>query len=129
MPQQVVDGATLVCSMGMLPSALIVLPINRVLSSHRPAANILDHLPMVNVPPFGMCSSIANPVVAAATAAKLGVFTPAPCIPATSTPWTPGVPNVLIASLPAVDNTCTLQCMWGGTITVANPGQLTELIP
>lgn len=129
MPQQVVNGATLMCSMGLAPSTLVVLPVNRVLSGSQPAANIMDHVPMVNVMPFGMCNSIANPVVAAATAAKLGVFTPAACIPATPAPWAPGSPTVPLANMPALNNTSCLQCIWGGTITVANPGQATEQIP
>lgn len=129
MPLHVVNGATLMCSMGLAPSTLVVVPVNRVMSGNQPAANIMDHVPMVNVMPFGMCNSIANPAVAAATAAKLGVFTPGPCIPATPAPWVPGAPTVLLANMPSLDNTCTLQCIWGGTITVANPGQATEQIP
>ena len=45
------------------------------------AANIQAFAPMVNIPTFGMCGTMSNPVVAAATAAKLGVFSPAPCVP------------------------------------------------
>ena len=56
------------CSFGLAPSSLVVLPVNRVMTGNQPAANIMDHMPMVNILPFGMCSSLANPAVAAATA-------------------------------------------------------------
>src|SRR5713226_7984209 len=104
MPQQVVMGATMMCSFGMAPSSLIVLPVNRVQVGGQLAANIMDHVPMVNIPPFGMCMSIANPMVAAATAAALGVLTPMPCIPVTTAPWVPCPPTVLLANSPTLDN-------------------------
>lgn len=122
MGAQVVMGATLQCSFGVAPSSLMVLPTNRVMGS-TPAANIMDNVPMLNVLPFGMCSSPANPTVAAATAAALGVLTPMPCVPFTAAPWVPGVPTVLIGNMPAVDNNCKLMCNWGGVIQVINPGQ------
>jgi hypothetical protein len=87
-----------------------------------PAANIQAFAPMVNIPTFGMCGSIANPVVAAATAAKLGVFSPAPCIPATTSPWTPGATKVMVDSQPALHTACTAMCTWGGVITITAPG-------
>jgi hypothetical protein len=129
MAQQVCMGATMSCSFGVAPSSLIVLPQNRVMTSNLPTATIMDHQPMVNIPPFGMCSSQANPTVAAATAAALGVLTPMPCIPATVVPWAPGSPTVMIANMPALNNTCSLKCMWGGVITINNPGQVTQTIP
>ncbi len=129
MPKQVCMGALLKCSMGLAPSSLVVLPKNRVMTSFVPAANIMDHVPMMNIMPFGMCTSLANPMVAAATAAALGVLTPMPCIPNTPAPWIPGVPNVLIAHMPALDNTCKLMCIWAGVIEVSMPGQLTHDIP
>src|SRR5713226_6781600 len=129
MPQQVVMGAMMTCSFGMAPSSLVVLPVNKVMSSNMPAANIMDYKPMVNIMPFGMCMSPANPVVAAATAAALGVLTPMPCIPNTVAPWTPGVPTVLIGGMPAVDNSCTLMCMWAGVIQVGTPAQVTTEVP
>jgi hypothetical protein len=129
MPMQVVNSAQLMCSMGMAPSALVVLPINREMSGNQPAANIMDHKPMVNIMPFGMCTSLANPTVAAATSAAMGVLTPMPCIPNTPSPWVPGAPTVLLANQPSLDNTCKLMCMWAGVIQVVSPGQVTHMIP
>jgi hypothetical protein len=82
----VCNGATLMCSFGVAPSVLTVLPLNRTLTSNMPAANIMDHIPMVNIMPFGMCITPSNPAVAAATAAAMGVLTPMPCVPVTPAP-------------------------------------------
>jgi hypothetical protein len=122
-------GAMMMCTMGMAPSSLVVLPTNKVLTSQVPDANIMDHIPMTNIMPFGMCTTPSNPQVAAATSAALGVLTPQPCIPNTTTPWTPGAPNVVISNLPALDNVSTCNCMWGGVITITDPGQQTKQIP
>lgn len=129
MPQHVCNNALLTCSFGAAPSAMGVLPVNRVMTSNQPAANIMDHIPIVNIRPFGVCSSLANPTVAAATAAAMGVLTPMPCVPATPAPWVPGAPTVMLANMPALDSTSTLMCMWAGVITVSFPGQVTEQIP
>jgi hypothetical protein len=129
MPLQVTTGAILQCSFGIAPSSLQVIPTSRVMASSVPAATIQDHIPFANVQPFGMCSSPANPTVVAATAAAMGVLTPMPCVPATSAPWLPGAPTVLIGGLPALDNTCRLMCQWGGMIQIVNPGQTSVLIP
>ena len=129
MPQQVVNGAMMMCSFGMAPSSLVVLPMNMQNTSNVPAANIMDHIPMVNIMPFGMCQSLANPTVAAATAAALGVLTPMPCIPATMTPWTPGAPTVLLGNQPSLDNVSTCMCNWGGVVTIVNPATVKTMIP
>ncbi|WP_340065857.1 DUF4280 domain-containing protein [Ascidiimonas aurantiaca] len=123
MPLQVCMGATMTCSFGAAPSSLIVLPTNRVMTSNMPAATIMDNIPIVNIPPFGMCSSLANPTVAAATTAALGVLTPMPCIPATVTPWVPGTTDVLIGNIPSLNDTCSLNCLWGGVISIEQAGQ------
>jgi len=121
---QVVTGATLQCSFGVAPSSLMVLPTNKVLAT-TPAANIMDNKPMLNVLPFGMCMSLANPMVASATAAALGVLTPMPCIPNTAAPWAPGCPKVMIGNMPALESNSKLMCNWGGVIQVLVPGQFT----
>lgn len=129
MAQQVCNGATLQCSMGMAPSSLVVLPVNRVNTGQQPDANIMDHIPMVNIMPFGMCMSPANPAVAAATAAAFGVLTPMPCIPVTPAPWVPGAETVILAGIPTLDNTCTLNCIWAGVIQIVVPGEFTVNVP
>ena len=121
-------GAMMNCTMGLAPSSLMPTP-KPVLTSNMVAANILDHVPMMNIMPFGMCTSMANPTVAAATAAALGVLTPMPCVPATPAPWVPGAPTVLLAGAPALNNSSKLMCIWGGTISFMTPGQFTNMIP
>jgi len=129
MPQQVCMGATMQCTMGMAPSSLVVLPTNMVLTNQMPDANIMDHIPMLNIMPFGMCQSPANPMVAAATAAALGVLTPMPCIPMTMSPWVPGAPTVLLANFPTLDNVSQLMCTWAGVITFTDAGEETVMVP
>ncbi|HXP10269.1 MAG TPA: DUF4280 domain-containing protein [Acidobacteriaceae bacterium] len=129
MPLQVCMGAMMQCSFGMAPSSLVVLPTNRVMTNNVPDANIMDHIPMTNIMPFGMCTSPANPVVAAATAAALGVLTPMPCIPATPAPWITGAPTVLLGNFPSLDNVSQLMCIWGGVITFNDAGEATVEIP
>lgn len=125
-----VQTALLQCSFGVAPSALLVVPKGPpVTSSSNLAATILDNVPIANIQPFGMCSSIANPSVAAATAAALGVLTPMPCVPVIPAPWTPGSPTVLVNSIPSLNNTSLCMCAWAGVITIVQPGQMTEMIP
>ena len=128
MGMQVCMGAMMQCSFGVAPSSLVVLPANCTLTG-TPAANIMDNKPMVNILPFGMCNSPANPTVAAATAAALGVLTPMPCIPATAAPWAPGAPTVLIGNMPALNDSSKLMCNWGGVIQITMPGQFTTMVP
>jgi len=119
----VVDGAIVTCTFGAVPSALAALPANPTRGSNSAAATIMDFAPMVNIQPFGICSSPANPQVIAATSAAAGVFTPQPCIPATASPWVPGSPAVTIGGQPALDSACTCNCLWAGVISVISPGQ------
>lgn len=128
MPMNTCMGATMMCTFGLAPSTLVPTP-KPILTSNMVAANIMDHKPLMNVLPFGMCTCPGNPAVAAATAAALGVLTPMPCIPNTPAPWVVGAPNVLLQNFPALNNTSQLTCIWGGVITFINPGQMTHLIP
>jgi len=128
MGQLVCMGAVTKCSFGTAPSTLMVLPTNSVMTMV-PDANIMDYIPMLNILPFVMCQSLANPTVAAATAAALGVLTPMPCIPMTVAPWSPGSATVKIAKQPALNNSSKLNCMWAGVIEISFAGQATVNVP
>lgn len=123
MPPLVANGALLQCSFGVAPSAMVVTPEKGATGSNLPIANIMDFTPMKNVMPFGMCSSLANPTVAAATTAALGVLTPMPCVPVVVAPWAPGSPSAMIKNFPALDANSKCACTWGGVIQVTLPGQ------
>jgi len=130
-PFQVVNGATLKCPLAVPPgtTTMIVTPLHRATAGSQNAANILDMVPMMNIPSFGMCMTQSNPAVAAATLAASGTPTPAPCVPAIVAPWSPGSSTVLLDSMPALNSTSTCKCIWGGSIMVLNPGQTTVMIP
>ena len=129
MAKQVVMSALLKCSQGVAPSALIVLPVNGTMAGFLLAANVMDYIPLVNILTFGMCNSKSNPVVITATAAAQGVHTPMPCIPMTTSPWSPGSPTVKIGGQKALNDESTCKCSWNGTIEVSNPGQTSVDIP
>jgi hypothetical protein len=126
MPKLVVFGAMLRCSKGTTPSTLSVLP-GTVSGDELNAATIQNHVPMVNVPPFGMCTTQTNPMVAAATAAAQGVLTPQPCIPILPAPWTNGAQIISIDGIPALTGASRCQCQWGGAIEVAQEGSTVEV--
>lgn len=127
MPQLVSMGAALQCSFGAAPSSLIVL-VPTVTGEGPPAANIMDHVPVANIPPFGMCSSMANPTVASATAAAQGVLTPMPCVPVIPAPWAPGVPTVMIRNMPALDQPSKCMCSWAGVISINMPATTKTMV-
>ncbi|CAM2065649.1 DUF4280 domain-containing protein [Sulfidibacter corallicola] len=129
MSLQVTATAMTACTFGLAPGQLNVLPIARTLAEGKPAANIMDHKPLLNIMPHGLCSSLANPTVAAATAAALGVLTPMPCIPMTIAPWLPGSPTVLVGNMPSLNNCSKCMCMWGGIISIGLPGAFRTMEP
>ena len=125
MPGKLVNsGSMLQCSMGAAPASLVVA-VPTVTAATPPGANIMDFAPMVNIPTVGMCRSPANPTVAAATAAALGVLTPMPCVPVT-TPWTPGVATVLLRGMPALDASSKCMCAFGGQISITTPDAIVD---
>jgi hypothetical protein len=119
----VVTGASLVCTMGGPGGTLNATAQNAVRIGGMAAATIADAMPMTNIVPGSMmCTSMANPAVASATAAAWGVLTPQPCVPVPAGMWTcSGTP--MICGMIGLNNTATLQCSYGGTISIVAPGQ------
>ena len=122
----VCSGAMMKCTMGTSPAKLTVLPARTVNLTGMPQANISDHKSMVNLAPFGLCRSMGFPQTAAATAAAQGTLTPMPCVHNTPAPWMGGKMDYLIKGQPALLKSCKCQCMWGGTISFVNDGQIGE---
>jgi uncharacterized Zn-binding protein involved in type VI secretion len=116
-----VTSALMTCSFGVAPSTLSATP-GTVTVEGKPAAVITDIAPGMNIPPFGMCQSLANPTVAAATAAALGVLTPMPCTPTITGPWAPGAPTTTIGGKPALVSGSVCACAWGGVVQLTFTG-------
>jgi hypothetical protein len=116
----VTAGATMACSMGSTPSTLNVL--GRHACATTPIATVNDFA-AVNVPPFGLCRSPLNPLVASATATAGGTLTPQPCKPLTTSMWAPGSVTTSVGGAPCLVQTSTLACQYGGVISVLSPGQ------
>lgn len=121
MPLPVVLTGMCQCSFGMMPTPLMILP-KTVMMTFLPAGTAKEHLPILNILPFGMCSCLGNPTVAAATAAALGVLTPMPCVPMTTSPWIPLRPTITVLNQPVLLNPSIAMCNWGGAITITFPG-------
>ncbi len=127
MPKLTINGATLQCNQGTATSTFTVLPTNTTDGDEQPAGTVMDFKPMLNVLPFGMCQTPANPQVAAATAAAMGTLTPQPCIPVTTTPWSPGASVVTIQGMKALSDDSKCTCTWTGSIAITNPGTTIEV--
>jgi hypothetical protein len=113
MPKLVCTGATLQCSLGAAPATFAASGIQT--SAGGPAGVVTD-IAAANVPPFGLCTSPANPQVASAHA-------PQPCVPVLVSPWSPGSARVTIGEIGALDDSSQCVCAWNGVVTVSAAGQ------
>ncbi len=124
MSELVVVAGTAMCTMGTAPAPIKVTSQSKVLAGGKPCGTIQDSAGMSNVGPFGMCTSLANPAVASATAAALGVLTPQPCSPVPAGTWIPTKPKVLVDGKPCLASDCKMVCGYAGSISITNPGQV-----
>ena len=120
----VVSGAKLTCPFGTMPATLMATSQLTILGSSKPIATIMDSQFGSNITSFGMCSSLANPQVASATAAAMGVLTPQPCMMMAMGPWQATKSTVLIDGKPILTQESILMCSMGmGKISIISPGQ------
>ena len=120
----VVSGAKVSCPFGTTPACLAVARPG-CLGSSKPIATITD----TTLPPFGMCSSMTNPQVAAATAAAMGVLTPQPCSFVPMGVWSVTKATMLIEGKPILTSDAKLTCALGmGTLSIIYPGQANVII-
>lgn len=120
----VTNGATVMCPLGAAPCSLTVTSQTKVLADGKPVATIAD-ASIANISGFNMCSSLANPQVASATAAALGVLTPQPCVFSSAGSWIPEQTKVLAGGKPALTSGAKIMCTTGfQTCTIVNPGQM-----
>lgn len=126
MPEFLTTGCVLTCSFGAAPSAFIALelPGKPVIEGALTTATIMEIVPFDNILPFAMCSSLANPEVATATSAALGVLTPMPCVPVVPDPWDPPSANVFFEELPLATVESKCMCTWAGEISVDSPAEM-----
>ncbi len=125
MANPTVMSAVCMCTFGAAPIPINVSSQQTVKAMNLKVATIMDN----KFPSFGMCSCPKNPAVIAATAAKAGVFSPAPCAPVITAPWTPGVTTIMVCGKPLLNNTSKLLCFHGGIIQVTATPALTINTP
>jgi hypothetical protein len=126
MAKLVVNGAKTKCSQGTSPGSLSVVRAE-MQSDDKDGATVQDYQPNTNVLPFGMCQSMSNPSVASATAAAEGTLTPQPCVPMTTSAWSPGASKTKIKDDAALTDDSKCTCSWGGTIEITAAGGDTEV--
>ena len=121
MSNVVVQGACLECQFGQAPSTLTVTSTMGKSVTGQKIATIMDFAPMVNISPFGQCSSPMNPAYIAATAVG---SPPPPCMPAIVAPWTPGSSNSKITEIPVLVVSDKTSCAFAPEgISITNNGQ------
>ncbi len=121
MPNLVTSGATLACTLGTATSLFQVPAVGGITAGGVPVATIADHKAMVNIRPFGVCTSPTNPGGGANRP-------PPPCVPAIVTPWMPGSPSVRTGNVPVLNDTGQCRCQWGGVVSILAPGQQTTTV-
>ena len=117
MAKHVVSTAVTHCIFGSRPSMLLVEGGHKDSIEGHYSANVGDHIPFVNIVPFGLCCSPFNPMVIAA----LGV--PQPCIPLTPLPWMPGNDTIKLEGKKILDDLSICPCIWAGIIFFLTAGQ------
>lgn len=125
MGQIITSGSMMTCSFGMSPCPFQAISASTVLSK-TPVGTIQD-TSLASIATFGMCSSLSNPSVSAATTAALGVLTPMPCLPLISGSWFPPQ-KILVKGSPILTSDSKCICAYGGNISFISSIQMNVII-
>lgn len=122
----VTQNAILRCSFGLMTSILNVSDLTRPSIGTNKMATLADNS-MTHVPSFGMCTSINNPEVQAATMAAMGTLTPAPCPGMLAAGyWMATQFNNVIHDTSFrhfLQQDCVLYCQYLGCVQIVHSGQ------
>ena len=121
MKKVVLEGDICKCSNGNAPCPLVVTSSGRMTCGRRKVAVKTD-ASIANLASFGMCNTLANPAVAAATAANNGVLTPQPCVPALTGSWNGTAGKLNVGGMAAVLESSTAICSYAGNISISLTG-------
>ena len=126
MPELVVNGAQVMCTFGTSPSALTVVPAGApIQAGGQVAAQIAGHDPDDEHHAVRDVHHAVEPAGGGGDVRGVGeLLTPQPCIPVTTSPWTPGSTKVTVGGVPALTSPSTCMCTWGGSISVVQAGQV-----
>ncbi|MEK3786504.1 PAAR-like protein [Paenibacillus sp. FSL K6-1230] len=119
----VVAGAILSCSFGTQPTRLKRPLSHGVYIKGKAQMNVGDCEPGVNISGFGRCWCKANPAVKASKLVDIYGVPKAPCVPVITGAWIGGKKDVLIEGQPALLQSCSNACMYGGMIRIDDDGQ------
>jgi hypothetical protein len=109
-------GALLKCSEGATPSPLSVTSQFMMRLQRRRIATEKDHLPMVNIMPFGICRRLSQ--------MALGISIP--CVPATDSAWKEVNQESKINEKRTLLGKSTCKCKVGGTISIVLTTQINQ---
>ena len=98
------NGAMVQCNMGAMPLPITLMKDHGV-SAGAALLNANDHVPMVNIMPFGICK-LKPPTPPGANV----------CIPVTAQAWKSGDMHCMIDGAPALTKDSFLVCSCGGII-------------
>jgi hypothetical protein len=103
---KIVEGATLWCSAGLMPSTITATPPLREYAEKKPLCFVNDYVFGTNIKPFGTCK-----------------ITSQPCAPKFPKPWVSNSVALSPVKNNVLNETSVLLCCTGGQINVLNPGQ------
>jgi hypothetical protein len=109
----VVAGAKIFCNFACNRKKIRLPKSHGVYIKEKALLNVMDYKPNKNILSFGVCTSPKNP----------NPNSPNSCTPKIKLKWVNGKEDMLVENQPALLNTCTTKCAYGGKITIVDDGQ------